>query len=111
MLAAREIGFNHQKGKKNIDITSKRQLEKNQCAFCIGEGHWKVDCPNLKNKKESKLEANFLMADDNDFDSSVFTLSITLTVVCYLEKSEWILDTSAIYHACPEREWLASFEN
>jgi len=36
-----------------------RNLKKNQCAFCKEIGHWKVDCPKIKDKnKESKTEVN-----------------------------------------------------
>jgi len=46
---------------------------------------------------------------DNDSDSSSYSLSIT-PIGCCSEKSEWILDMSAIYHVCPKWEWFASFE-
>ena len=35
-----------------------RDLKKNQCAFCSELGHWKVDYPKTKGKKESKTEPN-----------------------------------------------------
>jgi len=35
-----------------------RDLKKNQCALCKELGHWKIDCPKVKGKKESKTEAN-----------------------------------------------------
>jgi len=47
--------------------------------------------------------------DANDFDSSDYSLSI-ISIVCCLEKSEWILDTGATYHVYPKREWIANFE-
>jgi len=49
------------------------------------------------------------MAAANDFDSSNYSLSIT-HIICYSEKSEWILDIGTIYHICPKQEWFASFE-
>ena len=49
------------------------------------------------------------MMDGNDSDSFIFSLSIT-PIVCYLEESEGILDADATYHACPEKEWFATFE-
>jgi len=44
----------NRKGKGEHD----RDLKKNQCIFCKEIGHWKVDCPKIKDKKESKTEAN-----------------------------------------------------
>ena len=49
------------------------------------------------------------MADGDNSDSYIFSLSITPPVCCS-EGSEWILDMSATYHVCPKREWFASFE-
>jgi len=31
-----------------------RDLKKNQCAFCKEIGHWKVNCPRIKNKNKKK---------------------------------------------------------
>jgi len=35
-----------------------RDLKKNQCALYKEIGHWKVDCPRIKDKKESKPMTN-----------------------------------------------------
>ena len=44
-------------------------------------------------------------------DSQVFSFSVTIPTVSYLDNSEWILDIGAIYHMCPNRDWFSSFEN
>ena len=33
-------------------------LKRNQCALCKELGHWKVDCPKVKDKKELMTETN-----------------------------------------------------
>ena len=41
-----------------------RDLKKNQCASYNELGHWKVDCPRIKDKnkgKELKTEANLIL--------------------------------------------------
>ena len=92
-----------------------RDLRKNQCAFCRELGHWKVDCPKFKGKKkESKTEANLAkvvstqssnsQADGSDSDSSVFSFSVTTPIVGYSGENEWIMDTGATYHVCPNRD-------
>ena len=43
-------------------------------------------------------------------DSLVFSFSITTPIVDYSEDSEWMLDTGATYHVCPNRKWFTSFE-
>jgi len=91
-----------------------RDLKKNQCALCKELEHWKDDCPKAKGKKnESKTEANLaqvvsthastLQADGSDSDSSVFSFSVT-TTIDYSGDSEWILDTGATYHVCPNMD-------
>ena len=62
-----------------------------QGAFCKELGHWKVDCPKAKGKKESKTEANLTQVvsthtstsqvDGSDSDSSVFSFLLLLLLV------------------------------
>ena len=59
---------------------------------------------------ESNTEANLAQADGSDSDSSVFSLPVTTLTIDYSDKAEWILDTGATYHVCPNRAWLSSFE-
>ena len=81
-----------------------RDLKRNQCALCKELGHWKVDCPKAKGKKvESNTEANLAQADGSDEDSSVFSLFVTTLTVCNSDNTEWILDSGATYHVCPNR--------
>ena len=42
----------HERSKSRLGF---RDLKKNQCAFCKKISHWKVDCPRIKDKKESRL--------------------------------------------------------
>ena len=32
-------------------------MGKEQCAYCKEEGHWKTNCPKLKNKKDNKRKS------------------------------------------------------
>ena len=45
-----------------------------------------------------------------DSDSSVISFSVITPTVHYSDNSEWILDTGATYHVCPNRDWFHSFE-
>ena len=90
-----------------------RDLKKNQCALCRELRHWKVNCPKAKSKKESMTEVNLAQmvnthdstsqVEGSDSDSSVFPFSVT-TTVDFSDNSEWILDTGATYHVCPNRD-------
>jgi len=46
----------------------------------------------------------------SDSDSLVFSFSVTTPTVGYSGNSEWILDTSATYHVCPNKDDFLSFE-
>ena len=46
----------------------------------------------------------------SDSDSTIFSFSVTTPIVGYSGDSEWLLDTGATYHMCPNREWFSSFE-
>jgi len=43
-------------------------------------------------------------------DSLTFSFSVTIPTAGYSGDSEWILDTCAIYHVCPNRDWFSIFE-
>jgi len=42
----------------------------------------------------------------SDSDSSVLSFSVTTPIVSYSEDFEWILDTGATYHVCPNMDWI-----
>ena len=67
-----------------------------------------------KGKKESMTKKNLTQvvstrastsqANGSDSDSSVFSFSVTTPTIGYSDNSEWILDTRATYHVCPNRD-------
>jgi len=92
---------------------------KNQCAFCKELRHWMINCSKAKGeKKESKTKINLAQvistqastSQAGGSDSLIFSFSITTLIVGYSGDSEWILDTRANYHVCPNRNWFSSFE-
>ena len=36
--------------------------------------------------------------------------SVTTPIIGYSGENEWILDTGATYHVCPNRDWFTNFE-
>ena len=75
---------------------------KDECAFCRQKGHWKKDCPKLKNRDKKDSDANVVHAGDDDSD---FSLAVA-TSGSYSD--EWLLDSACSYHMCPNREWFLS---
>ena len=51
-----------------------RKLDKNECAYCRQKGHWKKDCPILKEKGS---KSNVVRDDDTDTNNA---LTISLSV-------------------------------
>jgi len=39
-----------------------------------------------------------------------YSLSVITPTVDYSDNVEWILDTRATYHVCPNRAWFSNFE-
>ena len=58
----------------------------------------------------ASTHANTSQTDGSDSNSSVFSFSITTSIVGYSGDVEWILDTEATYHMCSNRDWFSSFE-
>ena len=64
--------------------------------------------------RESKTETNLAQvisthastsqASGSDSDSSVFSFSVATPIIGYSGDSEWMVDTGAIYHVCPNRD-------
>jgi len=72
-----------------------------------------------KNKK-SKTEVNLAQVISTQSDSTsqaggsdshlmIFSFSVT-TTIGYSGESEWMLDTGATYHVCPNRDLFYNFE-
>ncbi|KAM1294752.1 hypothetical protein ACFX2H_014637 [Malus domestica] len=69
---------------------NRRFLGKDECAFCHEKGHWKKDCPKIKEKTKKKnddSEANMVEVEDEKF---VYALTAS-SIVDYMK--EWVLDT------------------
>ncbi|KAM1225757.1 hypothetical protein ACFX13_045186 [Malus domestica] len=79
---------------------------KDECAFCRQKGHWKKDCPKLKNKEKEKAgsKANIEKSGDDDFE---FALASS-----YADghSKEWIWIQVAPIICVPFGEWFSSFE-
>ncbi|KAG8503986.1 hypothetical protein CXB51_002302 [Gossypium anomalum] len=86
-----------QKGK----LKSKSRLGKDECAFCHEKGHWKKNCPKLKNKGKAVVDAYVAKHDTSDSELSLVASS------SLFHSDEWILDSGCTYHMSPNREWFS----
>ncbi|CAL9022913.1 unnamed protein product, partial [Prunus brigantina] len=62
---------------------------KDECAFCRQKGHWKKDCPKLKNKEKEKAgsESNIAKSGGEDFEFALASSSVDD------HSKEWMLDS------------------
>ncbi|KAG8502566.1 hypothetical protein CXB51_001088 [Gossypium anomalum] len=94
-------------GKSDISLSekgrskSKSRLGKDECAFCHEKGHWKKNCPKLKNKGKAVVDACVAKHDTSDSELSLVASSSSFHL------DEWILDSSCTYHMSPNREWFS----
>ncbi|KAE8664954.1 hypothetical protein F3Y22_tig00112738pilonHSYRG01227 [Hibiscus syriacus] len=87
---------------------SKSRLSKDECAFCREKGHWKKECPRLKNK--GKPERGKVVSESNvvEYDGdSDFAFAATPSTSC---SSSWLLDSACSHHMTPNREWFFDFK-
>ena len=107
-LVVRGRSQNQSRGKKGRS-KSRSRPSKDECAFCREKGHWKKDCPKLKNKSKPDKGKAVAVSDSNvaecDEDSD-FSLAIEPSNNPF---STWLLDSACSHHMCPNRDWFVDF--
>lgn len=106
-LIARGRPVSQTKGMKKRS-KSKAKIRKDECAFCREKGHWKKDCPKLKNKGQSskgKAVADSNVAEYNE--DSDYSLAVSGTTS---SSAVWIFDSGCSNHMSPNREWFHDFK-
>ena len=109
-LVVRGCSQNQNKGRRGRS-KSKSKLSKDQCAFCRENGHWKKDCPKLKNKSKperGKAVSESNIAEFDDADSDFSFAAATPSTSC---SSSWLLDSACSHHMTPNREWFFDLKN
>ena len=79
---------------------SKYKHHKERCRYCKKEGHWKAECPKLKEKKEDDIGNTAAIAEGAD---NVLSISTNLV------GDAWIIDSGSSYHLCLNRDWFTTY--
>ena len=102
--------FEHKKsGRRGRSRSKQKDLQRGKFGkmsvpSCRNKGHWKKDCPLLKNKDQKYSNANVAYSTDEDSNFALTSSSF----VCHLD--EWIMDSSCTFHMCPKKEWFYNLD-
>lgn len=90
---------------------SKSRTRKGKCHYCHKEGHWRADCPRIKEKKEiNNFSSNSddvanIVEDNSDDAGNVLSVFVSCL------GDNWILDSGCSYHMCPNRDWFTTYQS
>jgi len=87
---------------------SQSRKKKLKCFEGHKEGHFRKNCPELKNKGKEKVsnDGNVAVAEgDSDDDGNVLAVSSSSIF------EGWVLDSACSFHLCPNRDWLTSYKS
>ena len=80
---------------------SKSRQRRGRCHYCKKEGHWKTECPKLKERKAADTSNVVSVAEGAENVLSVCTTSVG---------DAWIIDSGCSYHMCPNRDWFTTYQ-
>ncbi|GKV28505.1 hypothetical protein SLEP1_g37549 [Rubroshorea leprosula] len=90
----------------NSKELKKKRAKHARCYECNETGHFKKNCPKLKEKKAEKSgDANIASCSDNlDDEDCVLSISTNSS------GEEWILDSGCSFHVCQRRDWFETYK-
>lgn len=98
--------------RKKSNARSKSRAKKQNYYECGEQGHYKRDCPKLKEKRgKQKVDYSTNIvdtssnSDDNDFVGEVCAVSSSTN-----RHNSWVLDSGATFHMCPHKNWFATYK-
>jgi hypothetical protein len=87
------------------DIGSQSKSKKNvQCYYCKKYGHYKSECPKLKNKEEGDKLSSSSVAGvvEGNYEALKFVLVVTGSDGCFSD--QWVLDNACTFHMSSKRD-------
>ncbi|KAH9698871.1 Integrase catalytic domain-containing protein [Citrus sinensis] len=90
-------------GKKKKQGNNKQKTKGKKCFQCQKEGHFKRDCPELKNKKREQNGAAATVEEEG-YESAGVCVATE-----HVQKGTWILDSGCTFHMCPFKDYLLNY--
>jgi hypothetical protein len=89
------------------DLRGQSKSKKNvQCYYCKKYGHYKSECPKLKNKEEGGSSSVVGVVEGNSEDSR-FVIAVTGSDSHFSD--QWVLDIACTFHMSPKRDWFTTY--
>jgi hypothetical protein len=98
------------KGKSRGRSQSKSK-KKVQCYYCKKYGHYKSECPKLKNKEEGDKLSSSSVAGVVEAKSEGPDLVLAVTIFYGGFNDKWVLDSACAFHMSPKRDWFTTYES
>ncbi|KAF5451064.1 hypothetical protein F2P56_031363, partial [Juglans regia] len=102
-------GSDKNKGKSRGSSQTTFSKKNVKCHYCHKFGHYKNECPKLKNREDGTSSSNAVsVADDrsNDLD---LVLAISDSNSRFSDK--WVMDSACTFHMCPKKDWFINYES
>jgi hypothetical protein len=98
------------KGKSRGRSQSKSK-KKVKCYYCKKYGHYKSECPELKNKEECDKQSSSSVAGVIKENSKGSDLVFTISTSNDRSNDKWVLDTACKFHMSHKRDWFTTYDS
>ncbi|XP_070006880.1 retrovirus-related Pol polyprotein from transposon TNT 1-94 isoform X1 [Nicotiana sylvestris] len=97
--------------RKKSTARSKSRARKQNCYECEEQGHYKRDCPKLKEKRgKQKIDNSTNIVDTgNNSDDSDYVGEVCAVSASHGQNS-WVLDSGDTFHMSPHKNWFATYK-
>jgi hypothetical protein len=111
-----ENSFNFRGRSSERDSDRRGQSQSNsknrvKCYYYKKYGHYKSECPKLRNKEEVDKASSSSMAGvvEESYKDVEFALAVSVSDNRFYDK--WVLNTACTSHMSPKRDWFTTYES
>jgi hypothetical protein len=96
---------------KSRGRSQSKSKKKVKCYYCKKYGHYKSECPKLKNKKEGDKQSSSSVAGVVKENSKGSDLVLAISISDDRSNDKWVLDTACTFHMSPKRDWFTTYDS